>query len=439
MELDRCLELLYRGQLLPEVTIEALCFKLKEMLIKESNVIHIRTPVTVVGDMHGQFHDMLEMFRIGGKIPDTNYLFLGDYVDRGLYSVETIMLLITLKLRYPNRIHLLRGNHESRQITQSYGFYTECLNKYGGSSKVWSLITDLFDYFVLACIIDNELFCVHGGLSPNVQTIDQIRIIDRFREIPHDGAMADLVWSDPEENNMNTRDPSFSNNNSGNGSLNWNKNNTDGSDSNITEDFLVETSEHFQVSPRGAGYTFGRSVVEKFLQLNGMDRIYRAHQLCSEGYQIYFGGLVTTVWSAPNYCYRCGNKASILELYSKDSFYFNVFEEAPEINRRTPCNNSSSNNNNSNSIGNWNPLYDTEYYNEEMLTPQSSAITTRKIISDYFEDDNLNNVNRRNNSFSLFQEFSPNGGLNEINIGVDVFSDSYQSKSASNRKVEYFL
>ena len=126
-------------------------------------------------------------------------------------------------------------------------------------------------------------------------------------------------------------------------------------------------------------------------------------------------------------------------MYSKDSFYFNVFEEAPEINRRTPCNNSSSNNNNSNSIGNWNPLYDTEYYNEEMLTPQSSAITTRKIISDYFEDDTLNNVNRRNNSFSLFQEFSPNGGLNEINIGVDVFSDSYQSKSASNRKVEYFL
>ena len=280
MELDKCLELLYRGQLLPEVTIEALCFKLKELLIKESNVIHINTPVTVVGDMHGQFHDMLEMFRIGGKIPDTNYLFLGDYVDRGLYSVETIMLLITLKLRYPNRIHLLRGNHESRQITQSYGFYTECLNKYGGSSRVWSLITDLFDYLVLACIIDNELFCVHGGLSPNVQTIDQIKIIDRFREIPHDGAMADLVWSDPEENNINRRDPSFSNN---------------GNTANITDDFLIETSEHFQVSPRGAGYTFGRSVVEKFLQLNGMDRIYRAHQLCSEGYQIYFGGLVATV------------------------------------------------------------------------------------------------------------------------------------------------
>ena len=133
MELDTCLEKLYKGQLLPEATIRALCFKIKEMLVKESNVIHIQTPVTVVGDMHGQFHDMLELFNIGGRIPDTNYLFLGDYVDRGLYSIETVMLLIVLKLRYPNRIHLLRGNHESRQITQSYGFYTECLNKYGGT------------------------------------------------------------------------------------------------------------------------------------------------------------------------------------------------------------------------------------------------------------------------------------------------------------------
>ncbi|KAK5778243.1 putative serine/threonine-protein kinase PPG1 PWA37_000514 [Arxiozyma heterogenica] len=432
MELDRCLELLYRGRLLPEVTIEALCFKLKEMLIKESNVIHISTPVTVVGDMHGQFHDMLEMFRIGGKIPDTNYLFLGDYVDRGLYSVETIMLLITLKLRYPNRIHLLRGNHESRQITQSYGFYTECLNKYGGSSRVWNLITDLFDYLVLACIIDDELFCVHGGLSPNVQTIDQIRIIDRFREIPHDGAMADLVWSDPEENGMNTRDSSFDNSNSGNSNSNRNRNNMNGN-SDIAEDFLIETSEHFQVSPRGAGYTFGRSVVEKFLQLNGMDRIYRAHQLCSEGYQVYFGGLVTTVWSAPNYCYRCGNKASILELYSRDSFYFNVFEEAPEIRRNTFHNDSSNN------ISDWNPLSDTEYYNEEMLTPQSSSITTRKIISDYFEEDTLSHISRRNNGFSLLQGFSETNELNETNMGVDVFSDSYQSKSASNRRVEYFL
>lgn len=364
MELDECLERLYKGLLLPEVTVRALCFKLKEMLVKESNVVHIQTPVTVVGDIHGQFHDMLDIFQIGGPVPDTNYLFLGDYVDRGLYSVETIMLLIVLKLRYPNRIHLLRGNHESRQITQSYGFYTECLNKYGEGSKVWQYLTDFFDYLVLCCIIDDEIFCVHGGLSPNVQTIDQIKIIDRFREIPHDGAMADLVWSDPEE--INT------------------------SSIGHREEFYRESSQQFQVSPRGAGYTFGRCVVEKFLHCNNMDRIYRAHQLCNEGYQVYFNGLVTTVWSAPNYCYRCGNKASILELYSKNEFYFNVFEEAPE----------------------------NKLLNENVNT----LVVNNKAIADYFEDDSSNSS-------------SAEGSLDE----TDVFSDSYQAKSASARRVEYFL
>ncbi|SCU92881.1 LAFA_0F13476g1_1 [Lachancea sp. 'fantastica'] len=350
MELDKCLELLYSGQLLPESTLRALCFKLKEKLVKESNVVHMSTPVTVVGDLHGQFHDLLEIFQIGGAVPNTNYLFLGDYVDRGLYSVETISLLIVLKLRYPNRVHLLRGNHESRQITQSYGFYSECLNKYNGGSGVWQCFTDLFDYLVLCCIIDDELFCVHGGLSPNVQTIDQIRIIDRFREIPHDGAMADLVWSDPEDST--------------------------GSEANGGR--LTTSATQFQVSPRGAGYTFGRSVVEKFLQLNGMSRIYRAHQLCNEGYQIYFGGLVTTVWSAPNYCYRCGNKASILELYDKDHSFFNVFEEAPE----------------------------------NKLLNSSATYRNGGMLSEYFDE----------------SVESP-----------DMFSDEYQVASASKRHVEYFL
>lgn len=377
LELDRCLELLYKGQLLPEVTVKSLCFQLKEMLVRESNVIHISTPVNVVGDMHGQFYDMLEMFRIGGRVPDTNYLFLGDYVDRGLYSVETILLLIVLKLRYPQRIHLLRGNHESRQITQSYGFYTECLNKYGNGTHVWRELTDLFDYLILACIIDNELFCVHGGLSPNIQTIDQIKIIDRFREIPHDGAMADLVWSDPEEsNNINDRENCNS----------------------LIED--TDNTLHFQISPRGAGYIFGKSVVEKFLQLNSMTRIYRAHQLCNEGYQIYFNGLVTTVWSAPNYCYRCGNKASILELYSKDDYYFNIFEEAPE---NVDYNYAIKEESNSNQC------------TTENFINKSSGYT-QKIIKDYFDDPTA-----------------------DINDHVDVFSDSYQQKSAKNRKVEYFL
>lgn len=128
----------------------------------ESNVVHILAPVTVVGDIHGQFFDMLEIFKIGGYCPDTNYLFLGDYVDRGLFSVETISLLVCLKLRYPNRVHLIRGNHESRGVTQSYGFYTECARKYG-NANVWHHFTDMFDYLTLSVVINDDIFCVHGG------------------------------------------------------------------------------------------------------------------------------------------------------------------------------------------------------------------------------------------------------------------------------------
>jgi serine/threonine-protein phosphatase PPG1 len=132
--------------------------------MRESNVVHVAAPITVVGDIHGQFFDLIEIFKIGGYCPDTNYLFLGDYVDRGMFSVETISLLVCLKLRYPNRVHLIRGNHESRGVTQSYGFYTECSRKYG-NANVWHYFTDMFDFLTLSVVIDNQIFCVHGGLS----------------------------------------------------------------------------------------------------------------------------------------------------------------------------------------------------------------------------------------------------------------------------------
>ncbi|MGH0181199.1 UNVERIFIED_CONTAM: hypothetical protein FKN15_005935, partial [Acipenser sinensis] len=131
--------------------------------------------------------------QVGGDVPETNYLFMGDFVDRGFYSVETFLLLLALKVRYPDRITLIRGNHESRQITQVYGFYDECLRKYG-SVTVWRYCTEIFDYLSLSAIIDGRIFCVHGGLSPSIQTLDQIRTIDRKQEVPHDGPMCDLLW-----------------------------------------------------------------------------------------------------------------------------------------------------------------------------------------------------------------------------------------------------
>ena len=212
----------------------------------------------------------------------------GDYVDRGLFSVETISLLVCLKLRYPSRVHLIRGNHESRGVTQSYGFYTECNRKYG-NANVWHYFTDMFDFLTLSVVINNQIFCVHGGLSPSIHSIDQIKIIDRFREIPHEGPMADLVWSDP--------DPE---------------------------------RDEFSLSPRGAGYTFGAQVVKKFLDVNKMNHILRAHQLCQEGYQVLYDDRLSTVWSAPNYCYRCGNMASVLEVSDQGERFFNVFDAAPE-------------------------------------------------------------------------------------------------------------
>ena len=169
--LDQQIERLLTCKPLSENEVKNLCEKAKEILIQDSNVAAVRAPVTICGDVHGQFYDLKELFKIGGQPPDTNYLFMGDYVDRGYYSIETVTLLVSLKVRYKDRITILRGNHESRQITQVYGFYDECLRKYG-NPNVWRAFTELFDYFPLTAVVENQIFCLHGGLSPSIDTLD---------------------------------------------------------------------------------------------------------------------------------------------------------------------------------------------------------------------------------------------------------------------------
>jgi serine/threonine-protein phosphatase 4 catalytic subunit len=293
--LDEQIEQLRKCQYITEMEVKFLCEKAKELFIEESNVQSIDAPITICGDIHGQFDDLTELFNRGGKCPETNYLFMGDFVDRGFNSVETFLLLLALKVRYPDRITLIRGNHETRQITQVYGFYDECMRKYG-SINVWRYCTEIFDYLPISAIIDGKIFCIHGGLSPTIDTIDEIRNIDRKQEVPHDGAMCDLLWSDPDQD-----------------------------------------QKGFGISPRGAGYLFGKDVVETFEQLNKIDLIARAHQLVMEGYKMMFDEKLITIWSAPNYCYRCGNMASILKLDENLKQTIIPFNAASVDDRRVPA------------------------------------------------------------------------------------------------------
>lgn len=290
---DKWVEITKDCKYLPETELKQLCELVCDLLLEESNIQPVSSPVTVCGDIHGQFYDLEELFRQGGPPPDTNYIFMGDFVDRGYYSLETLTRLMVFKARWPDRVTLLRGNHESRQITQVYGFYDECQNKYG-NCNVWRHCCKVFDMLTVAALIDGQILCVHGGLSPDIRTLDQIRLIERNQEIPHKGAFCDLVWSDPEE------------------------------------------VENWAVSPRGAGWLFGPKVTSEFMANNNLKLICRAHQLVHEGYKYMFDESLVTVWSAPNYCYRCGNVASILQIQDVDNRVPKLFDAVPDDKRVIP-------------------------------------------------------------------------------------------------------
>ena len=211
-----------------------------DSILQESNVVEVSCPVTICGDIHGQFYDLMELFRVAGRLPDTNFLFMGDYVDRGYFGVETLLLLLCLKVRYPARLTLLRGNHESRQTTQTYGFYDECQRKFG-NSRVWKCLTEVFDYLPITALVDNQVLALHGGLSPSIDSLDQVRAMDRLQEVPHEGPLCDLLWSDPFDN------------------------------------------QGWGISPRGAGYNFGEDISVAFNETNSLSLVCRAHQLAMEG------------------------------------------------------------------------------------------------------------------------------------------------------------
>eukprot|EP00768_Dysnectes_brevis_P005879 gnl/Dysnectes_brevis/4424_a5943_839.p1 GENE.gnl/Dysnectes_brevis/4424_a5943_839~~gnl/Dysnectes_brevis/4424_a5943_839.p1 ORF type:complete len:314 (-),score=48.18 gnl/Dysnectes_brevis/4424_a5943_839:104-1045(-) len=286
MDMDTIIsEIKEHQKLLPLSVIRHLCEKVKETLSLEPNVVQVPAPVSIVGDIHGQLFDLLELFCISGLPPHTNYLFLGDYVDRGFYSIETICLLFALKVRFPRRITLLRGNHEARQITVNYGFFEECQRKFpsGQADAVWQMITDAFDFLPIAAVVASTFFAVHAGLSPCLHSVSQITAVPRCCEVPHEGLFADLLWSDP-----------------------------------------TPRINGFQRNGRGIGYLFGGDAVKKFLHDNKLMHILRAHQMCQKGYEVLFDDTLSTVWSAPNYCDR-NNLASVLEISTGLERTFNVF------------------------------------------------------------------------------------------------------------------
>lgn len=299
LNVDVYLELLKEKKILSLPQLEDLIKLSKEILSKEANMPDVRAPVTVVGDIHGQFYDLLQLFQICGEPPHTNFVFMGDYVDRGNNSLECFCLVLALKIKHKDRVTLLRGNHESCEINKIYGFYDECYRKYG-NEKVWKLFTDVFACLPLSALIEGKIFCLHGGISPAIGKIDDIQKLKRFVDVPHEGPMCDLLWSDPDE-----------------------------------------TRKGFHASPRAAGFLFGSDTTDKFIHRNSLSMIARAHQLVMDGYSYQHKKQIATIFSAANYCYRCGNQAAVMEVDDGLKTTYTQFTEAvdtpePQIVKRCP-------------------------------------------------------------------------------------------------------
>ncbi|KAK8931111.1 Serine/threonine-protein phosphatase PP1 [Platanthera zijinensis] len=256
---------------LADTEIRQLCLAAKEIFLRQPNLLELEAPINVCGDIHGQYSDLLRLFEYGGYPPSSNYLFLGDYVDRGKQCIETICLLLAYKIKFPDNFFLLRGNHECASINRIYGFYDECKRRF--SVRLWKIFTDCFNCLPVAAIIDDKIFCMHGGLSPELRSMDQIRAIERPVDVPDQGLLCDLLWSDPD------RDISG-----------WGEND------------------------RGVSYTFGADRVADFLKKHDLDLICRAHQVVEDGYEFFADRQLVTIFSAPNYCGEFDNAGALMSV-----------------------------------------------------------------------------------------------------------------------------
>ncbi|XP_017835635.1 serine/threonine-protein phosphatase PP1-like [Drosophila busckii] len=262
--------------------IESVCQMAREDFLFGDMCLNVYAPMNVVGDLHGQYEDLLRIIRHNGAPPKQRYLFLGDYVDRGLNSVETMMLLLCYKLKYSQCVYLLRGNHESQSINRVYGFYDECKRRY--STKLWRCFVDCYNCMPVAALISNRIFCCHGGLSPNLVSIEEINKIKRPTEIPESGVLCDLLWSDPERT-----------------LLGWGR------------------------SQRGVSYVFGSDVVDHFISHHKLDLICRAHQVVEDGYEFFAKRQLVTIFSAPNYCGVFDNAGAVMSISDNLVITFAIF------------------------------------------------------------------------------------------------------------------
>ena len=260
----------------------------KNIFSSQPVFLELDAPVNVCGDIHGQYPDLVQIFfRLG--FPSTqNYLFLGDYVDRGNRSIEVIMLLFCYKIIYPHRFFMLRGNHESASITKHYGFYNECINRYG-SVLLWKSCIDVFNMMPCSARIGGRILCMHGGLSPNLKYISQLNKIKRPTDIPDIGMLCDILWSDPDINTDTIKGK-------------WG------------------------INSRGVSYTFGESTLTKFLKENDLDLICRGHQVVEDGYEFFGGRKLVTVFSAPRYCGEFDNKGAALIVSEDMTCSFVLFD-----------------------------------------------------------------------------------------------------------------